>query len=162
MAEGTSVVWDEVFTAYDFGPTHPMAPVRLDLTTRLARSLGVLDHVTLVVPEVADDDVLATVHDREYIEAVHRASADPTVADVNRGLGTEDDPAFASWMTPTSLASPWMTWLTRPRNFSARKPSLSMAVTLWPRRRSSSAAAAPNRPSPMTRTSSSWAALRAM
>jgi acetoin utilization protein AcuC len=95
MAEGTSVVWDEVFTAYDFGPTHPMAPVRLDLTTRLARSLGVLDHVTLLTPEVADDDVLATVHDREYIEAVHRASADPTVADVNRGLGTEDDPAFA-------------------------------------------------------------------
>ena len=94
MAVGTSVVWDEVFTAYDFGPTHPMAPVRLDLTTRLARSLGVLDHVTLLVPEVADDDVLATVHDREYIEAVHRASADPTVADVNRGLGTEDDPAF--------------------------------------------------------------------
>ena len=41
MAVGTSVVWDEEFTAYDFGPTHPMAPVRLDLTTRLARSLGV-------------------------------------------------------------------------------------------------------------------------
>ncbi|HWO50887.1 MAG TPA: acetoin utilization protein AcuC [Ornithinibacter sp.] len=95
MAVGTSVVWDEVFTAYDFGPTHPMAPVRLDLTTRLARSLGVLDHVTLLVPEVAADDVLATVHDREYIEAVHRASADPTTADVNRGLGTDDDPAFA-------------------------------------------------------------------
>ena len=54
-----------------------------------------LDHVTLLAPEVADDDVLATVHDRDYIEAVHRASADPTVADVNRGLGTEDDPAFA-------------------------------------------------------------------
>jgi len=95
MAVGTSVVWDEVFTAYDFGPTHPMAPVRLDLTTRLARSLGVLDHVTLLTPEVADDDLLATVHDREYIAAVHRASVDPTVADVDRGLGTDDDPAFA-------------------------------------------------------------------
>ncbi|HYN67527.1 MAG TPA: acetoin utilization protein AcuC, partial [Ornithinibacter sp.] len=54
MAARTSVVWDEVFTAYDFGPTHPMAPVRLDLTTRLARALGVLDHVTLVAPDVAD------------------------------------------------------------------------------------------------------------
>ena len=95
MAVGTSVVWDEVFTAYDFGPTHPMAPVRLDLTTRLARSLGVLDHVTLVAPGVADDDVLATVHDRDYIEAVRRASADPAPADVHRGLGTDDDPAFA-------------------------------------------------------------------
>jgi acetoin utilization protein AcuC len=95
MAVGTSVVWHEVFTAYDFGPTHPMAPVRLDLTTRLARSLGVLDHVTLLAPGVATDDVLATVHDRAYIEAVRRASADPTVADPNHGLGTDDDPAFA-------------------------------------------------------------------
>ena len=43
MGPRTSVIWDDVFTAYDFGPGHPMGPVRLDLTTRLARSLGVLD-----------------------------------------------------------------------------------------------------------------------
>jgi acetoin utilization protein AcuC len=95
MAHRTSVIWDDAFTAYDFGPTHPMAPVRLDLTTRLARALGILDHVDLVCPEAASDDVLATVHDRDYIAAVRRASADPTSADVDRGLGTEDDPAFA-------------------------------------------------------------------
>ncbi|GAA4412626.1 acetoin utilization protein AcuC [Fodinibacter luteus] len=94
MAPRTSVVWDEVFTAYDFGPTHPMAPVRLDLTTRLSRALGVLDHVELLSPDVAGDDVLATVHDRAYIRAVRAASDDPSAADVNRGLGTDDDPAF--------------------------------------------------------------------
>ena len=60
MAPRTTVVWDESFTAYDFGPTHPMGPVRLDLTTRLCRALGVLDHVDLVCPGVADDDTLAT------------------------------------------------------------------------------------------------------
>ena len=94
MAPQTKVVWDEVFTAYDFGPTHPMGPVRLDLTTRLCRALGVLDAVDLVAPDVADDDVLATVHDRDYIAAVRHASEDPGSADVDRGLGTEDDPAF--------------------------------------------------------------------
>ena len=47
MAHRTSVVWDDEFTAYNFGPSHPMAPVRLDLTTRLARALGVLDHVAV-------------------------------------------------------------------------------------------------------------------
>ena len=26
------VVWDPAFTAYNFGPEHPMAPIRLDLT----------------------------------------------------------------------------------------------------------------------------------
>ena len=95
MAHRTSVIWDDGFTAYDFGPEHPMSPVRLDLTTRLARSLGVLDHVTLLSPGVASDDLLRTVHDPAYVAAVRAASADPAAADVNRGLGTEDDPAFA-------------------------------------------------------------------
>ncbi|KRE60910.1 acetoin utilization protein AcuC [Nostocoides sp. Soil756] len=94
MAHRTSVVWDDVFTAYDFGPEHPMNPVRLDLTTRLARSLGVLDHVDLVHPDVASDELLATAHEPAYIEAVRAASADPAAADLNRGLGTDDDPAF--------------------------------------------------------------------
>ena len=94
MGVRTSVIWDDAFTAYDFGPDHPMGPVRLDLTTRLARSLGVLDAVDLVSPEVADDDLLATVHERDYIAAVRRASLDPASADRRRGLGTDDDPAF--------------------------------------------------------------------
>ena len=37
MAHRTSVIWDDGFTAYDFGPDHPMGPVRLDLTTRAMR-----------------------------------------------------------------------------------------------------------------------------
>ena len=53
MAHRTSAVWDDEFTAYNFGPSHPMAPVRLDLTTRLARALGVLDHVDLLSPQAA-------------------------------------------------------------------------------------------------------------
>ncbi|WP_377640341.1 acetoin utilization protein AcuC [Oryzobacter terrae] len=95
MAPRTSVVWDEVFCAYDFGPTHPMGPVRLDLTTRLAQALGVLDHVDVLAPGIASDEALATVHDPAYIAAVRRASADPEAADRNHGLGTDDDPAFA-------------------------------------------------------------------
>lgn len=94
MGPRTSVIWDDVFTAYDFGPEHPMGPVRLDLTTRLARALGVLDHVDVIAPGVADDHLLATVHDPAYIAAVKVASADPTRADGHRGLGTDDDPAF--------------------------------------------------------------------
>lgn len=94
MAVRTSVIWDDAFTAYDFGPQHPMGPVRLDLTTRLARSLGVLDHVVLRSPEPASVETLATVHDRAYIAAVRRASTDPSNADLHHGLGTDDDPAF--------------------------------------------------------------------
>ena len=49
-APPTTVAWGADMTAYNFGPGHPMAPERMDLTARLARSLGLfdLDHVTVV------------------------------------------------------------------------------------------------------------------
>ena len=34
------VAWDEGLTDYHFGPGHPMAPVRLELTMRLAHEFG--------------------------------------------------------------------------------------------------------------------------
>ncbi|MCR1163103.1 MULTISPECIES: acetoin utilization protein AcuC [Micrococcaceae] len=93
----TTVVWDPAMTAYNFGPGHPMAPQRLELTARLAGSLGLFDHqhVAVEAPAVATDVELYSVHSREYVEAVRRVSADPTRPEESRGLGTEDDPAFA-------------------------------------------------------------------
>lgn len=84
-------------TAYNFGHGHPMAPERMELTARLARSLGLftLDHVSVEAPEVATDSELAAVHAPDYVAAVRRVSADPSTPDEARGLGTEDDPAFA-------------------------------------------------------------------
>lgn len=95
MAARTRVIWDEAFTRYDFGPGHPMAPVRLDLTTRLAADLGVLEAVEVCAPGVASDALLETVHEPDYVAAVREASERPSRADARRGLGTEDDPAFA-------------------------------------------------------------------
>jgi acetoin utilization protein AcuC len=97
MASGIRVVWDPEFTRYDFGPDHPMAPIRLDLTARLADSLGLLSRpdVRVAGAKPASDDLLATVHDAGYVAAVRRVSADPLLADLDHGLGTEDDPAFA-------------------------------------------------------------------
>ena len=37
------VVWDPSLTAYDFGPSHPMSPIRLDLTARLCQEFGLFD-----------------------------------------------------------------------------------------------------------------------
>ncbi|WP_028785732.1 acetoin utilization protein AcuC [Terracoccus sp. 273MFTsu3.1] len=96
MPTQARVVWDASFTRYDFGPTHPMAPARLDLTARLCDALGVfdVDGVEVVGAEVATDELLATVHDDDYVAAVKAASTDPSAADEAYGLGTEDDPAF--------------------------------------------------------------------
>ncbi|MFJ4209729.1 acetoin utilization protein AcuC [Paenarthrobacter sp. NPDC089675] len=93
----TTVVWDPAMTAYNFGPGHPMAPQRLELTARLAESLGLFSHqhVAVEAPKVASDVELCSVHSPEYVAAVRRVSDDPSSPDERRGLGTEDDPAFA-------------------------------------------------------------------
>ena len=90
------VVWDPAFNGYDFGRWHPMAPVRLDLTARLCEQLGLFDRpgVRVVSAEPADDELLTSVHDEDYVRAVRAASADPRQAQEVFGLGTEDDPAF--------------------------------------------------------------------
>ncbi|MFD1213245.1 acetoin utilization protein AcuC [Arthrobacter sp. GCM10027362] len=93
----THVVWDESMLAYNFGANHPMNPVRLDLTARLADGFGLFarENVTVEPSKVATDRELETVHDAAYVAAVRRVSEHPDVPDEDRGLGTEDDPAFA-------------------------------------------------------------------
>lgn len=88
--------WSEDLPRYDFGPAHPMAPVRLTLTKDLVDRLGLTDGPGAVVDVIdvadVDDDLLATVHDREYIAAVR--AAESGVPDPARGLGTTDTPIF--------------------------------------------------------------------
>jgi acetoin utilization protein AcuC len=87
-------VFDPTLTEYDFGPSHPMSPVRVDLTMRLARDLGVLDHLRVVDAPMADDELVATVHERGLIDAVKRAGKDPRAFEPAYGLGSEDNPVF--------------------------------------------------------------------
>jgi acetoin utilization protein AcuC len=94
MSDAVRVVWDDALTSYDFGPRHPLAPVRVELTMALARELGVLNAVELVGCLPAGDDEIALVHERHYIEAVKQVSKTGR-ADLNAGLGTPDNPAFA-------------------------------------------------------------------
>ncbi|HEU4541152.1 MAG TPA: acetoin utilization protein AcuC [Jiangellaceae bacterium] len=96
MGEPVRVVWDGALTQYDFGHGHPLNPIRLDLTIRLASALGVLDHkhVRIVSPPMADDELLMTFHTADYVAAVRRCAVRPTSYDLAHGLGTEDNPCF--------------------------------------------------------------------
>ncbi len=89
-----TVVFDQTLTEYDFGPSHPMSPVRVDLTMRLARELGVLEQLRTVPAPMADDDLIATVHDPGLIEAVMLAGKDPGGFAPAHGLGSDDNPVF--------------------------------------------------------------------
>lgn len=94
MPTRASVVFDERLIEYNFGQSHPMAPVRIDLTMQLAEELGVLESVDIVGATPATDDDLALIHSPAYIEAVKKLSAHPVYGAGKFGLGTEDNPVF--------------------------------------------------------------------
>lgn len=97
----SGVVWDEAYLGYDWGHGHPMNPLRLDLTIRLAGELGVLDHVTLLSPAPAGRAELLTAHTPDYVDALEQASSDPSYE--GHGLGTADDPVFAGMYGASAL-----------------------------------------------------------
>jgi acetoin utilization protein AcuC len=103
VSDSVSVVWDDALLGYTMGGDHPMHPVRLDLTIRLAESLGVLDRPRLQVvrPTQAGTDLLTLVHDQEYLDAVRRAPEDPY--GVGHGLGTPDNPVFDGMYDASAL-----------------------------------------------------------
>ena len=106
MSTGTLVVWDDVFGEYDFGPTHPMRPMRLELTMSLARQLGVLDVVEVRAPQYASDDTLELVHDPLYVASVKRAPDDLLGRlSLRWGLGTGDNPVFPRMHEVSSLVT---------------------------------------------------------
>ncbi|MGH3359516.1 MAG: acetoin utilization protein AcuC [Nocardioidaceae bacterium] len=96
MPEPACAVFEERLTDYNFGPSHPMAPLRVELTIELARELGVVGAgaLRLAGAGAAPDDLIASVHTRDYIEAVREVSARPRDALLDYGLGTPDNPTF--------------------------------------------------------------------
>jgi acetoin utilization protein AcuC len=94
--EALRLIWDDAFLGYDFGPHHPMSPLRLELAERLVRDLGLLEQpgVVRAPAEPASDDLLALVHDPRYVAAVRAASGRSARPAPAYGLGSEDVPVF--------------------------------------------------------------------
>ncbi len=108
MSNSTLVVWDPVFGSYDFGPDHPLRPLRLELTMALARQLGVLSRpgVEVRAPGAASDDTLQLVHDPMYVASVRRAPDDLLGRlSLRWGLGTGDTPVFPRMHEVSSLVT---------------------------------------------------------
>lgn len=102
MACTLHVAWDERLTGYDFGPGHPLAPVRVELTVALARAFGVLAEpgVSVAAPVPASNAQLELVHDSRYITAVRAGTADAAF-----GLGTPDNPVFSGMHEASALVA---------------------------------------------------------
>ena len=109
--DGVGIVWEDALREYDFGPFHPMAPIRLELTRILAGAAGILDRdgVRILPAPVASDTQLAAVHDPELLEAVRRASAgfegltaEDLDALISFGIGGDDVPPFTGMHTASA------------------------------------------------------------
>jgi len=107
MSGSATVVYDEALRAYDFGPAHPLTPVRVELTFALADELGVLaaDGVAITGTGPATDHQLERVHTPDYLAAVRRAGADPRRAELAHGIGTPDVPAFPDMHEASALVA---------------------------------------------------------
>jgi len=113
------VAWDEELTDYHFGPGHPLAPVRVELTMQLAHEFGLWSQpgVTVAVPAPASDAELELVHEARYVAAVRTVSgwaeelgARGLEAAQFRyarafGLGTGDQPVFAGMHRASALVA---------------------------------------------------------
>lgn len=97
------LIWAEALADYDFGPQHPLAPIRLRLAVQLAEELGVLEDFDVVAPTALSVDELAAVHQPHYIAGVQQASAHPGTADPLIGLGTPDNPAVRGMHETSAL-----------------------------------------------------------
>ncbi|MCA1831949.1 MAG: acetoin utilization protein AcuC [Actinomycetota bacterium] len=98
MSKRVGLVWDPKSLSYDFGPQHPLKPVRVELTVELSRSLGLLSHPGLERRSARDAtrEELRLVHSAVYIEAVERISqeAHDPFTSYGWGIGSGDNPAF--------------------------------------------------------------------
>ena len=93
----TALIWNDQRLRYDFGPHHPLKPIRVELTVELIRACGLDTRdgvVTLPIEAFGTDDVLR-LHTEDYVAAVQRLSADPDHSgDPQFGLGLGDNPVF--------------------------------------------------------------------
>lgn len=96
-----AVIWTPDLLSYDLGDDHPLDPVRLDLTMRLATELGVLEGIEPVVPGRAPDTEIERVHVPAYLTAVKAAPETPF--GVGHGLGTDDNPIFLGMHEASAL-----------------------------------------------------------
>jgi acetoin utilization protein AcuC len=69
-------VYSDDFLKYDFGPDHPLTPIRLKLTYELSHAKGLIDdqNITVIPPRVATEEEVRLFHTEEYVDLVKRKS----------------------------------------------------------------------------------------
>lgn len=103
------LIFSDDYLKYDFGPRHPLRPVRLQLTYELLKAYGVFKDPKTEVkpPRMATEEELQLVHSKEYVGLIKKFSKPETgVYDAYEiGLGPGDNPIFPGMYESSSLIS---------------------------------------------------------
>ncbi len=103
------LIFSEDYLKYDFGPQHPLRPVRLELTYELLKAYGVFDDPKAAIepPRMATEEELQLVHSKEYVFLVNKFSKpDSKVRSAYEiGLGPGDNPIFPGMFEASSLVA---------------------------------------------------------
>lgn len=107
MPDQYALIYHPGYLAYDFGPTHPLKPVRMQLAVGLIKAGGLLDETHYIAePEAASEAVLTSVHRPSYVHLVEQAANPPKgwaeLAELH-GIGPGDTPAFPAMHSATAL-----------------------------------------------------------
>jgi acetoin utilization protein AcuC len=94
---------DSLYYKYCFGEDHPFNPVRLHMTLDLLEHMKLINNNQIIKPDLVSEQLLATVHSQQYIDAVKQASVDPNYISTTYGLGTDDTPIFSNMHEISSL-----------------------------------------------------------
>jgi len=102
------LIYTDQYSKYNFGPSHPLRPLRLELTYSLMEKLGLLNHKNLEIfqPRLATKQEIARVHSSDYINVIERLSKNPKDKEIKPfiyGLGPGDNPIFEGMYEASSL-----------------------------------------------------------
>ena len=93
----TAFVYTDAYLDYDYGPTHPLKIIRLQLAYELIKAYGLLDlpFVQSVITRKAEEEDLALFHSREYLSILKQANDGHLQGGAYPfGLGPGDNPIF--------------------------------------------------------------------
>lgn len=96
MSERVALIVGDGVRLYDHGPQHPLRPERVLLTWELIHAYGMdaQPNVVRLEAEQADDDTLALVHERAFIDATRAAGHGEAGPWHLYGYGPGDNPIF--------------------------------------------------------------------
>ena len=108
MIDKVTLIYTDKYQSYNFGPNHPLRPLRLKLTYSLMQKTNLFNNERLEIktPIMATPEQIERVHSSDYVNVVKMLSDNPEDKSVKAylyGLGPGDNPVFPGMYDASAL-----------------------------------------------------------